>query len=62
MSWIIPSQVASGEVQNAQPHQYHASLVIKQYLTYSMFVCNDDIAMVLRWEGPMTCAGYYQVR
>ena len=48
-----------GEIQNVQPHQYHAFLVRMQYLTYSLY---DDIAMVLRWEGPMTWATNGKVR
>ena len=38
MSKTFPHQETGG-VQNAQPHQYHASLVINVY------VCNDDITM-----------------
>ena len=54
MTWATHHKVRQplGEVQNV-----HASLVRMQYLTYSMHgVCNDGIAMVLRWEGPMTRA------
>ena len=56
MTWATHGKVLQplGEVQNVQPPQYHASLLKMQYLTQCICVCIDDIATVLRWEGPIT--------